>query len=101
MATIKCFDKATLKRANHLAKKRGYNRQLLPSFVKNLPEDKLFPVIFSMIHEHAEGFKVAPHIRCWIAFDAQGNRGFVDCDAKIFNKLQTFEVPDKEKNSND
>lgn len=95
MATIKCFDKATLKRANHIAKKRNYNRQLLPSFVKALPEDRWFPVIFSMIHEHAEGVKVDPHIRCWIVFDDKGNRGFVDCDMSIFNNLKTFEVPDE------
>jgi hypothetical protein len=95
MATIKCFDKATLKRASHIAKKRKYNRNVLPSFLKSLPEDKWFPVVFSMMHEHAQGQQVAAHIRCWVEYDTMGNRFFIDCDMNIYKNLQSFEVPDK------
>lgn len=95
--TMKCFTKATIMQANKIAVKRNYNRQLENKFLKSLPDDKLFPAFFTMIHEHAAGVKVDPHVRCWVAFDEHGTKAFIDCDMDFFNNLYTVEVPEKEK----
>lgn len=95
MSTIKCFNKETLRKANKIAAKRKYNRQLQDKFVSSLPDDKWFPAFFTMLHEHAQGEKVDTHVRCWIAFDAEGTKAFIDCDMKLYNSLQEFEVPDQ------
>lgn len=96
MATVKCFNKTTIIKANKLAIKRNYNRQLEPSFLKSLPDDQLFPAFFTMIHEHADGVRVDPHVRCWVAFDAKGTRAFIDCDMNLYNSLYKAFIPDKE-----
>lgn len=94
--TIKCFTKATLMQANRIAERRGYNRQLDYNFLKSLPDDKFYPAFFTMIHEHAQGKSVEPHVRCWVAFDENGTRGFIDCDMKLYSNLDSVEIPDKE-----
>lgn len=96
MASIKCFTKASLQEANKIAAKRNYNRQIDEKFLNLLPDDLVFPVVFTMIHEHAAGYRVDPHIRCWVQLDSEGTRVFIDCDTKIYNGLQSFEAPDKE-----
>ncbi len=97
---MKCFTKETAIKANNLAIKRNYNRQMEPSFLKKLPEDKLFPAFFTMIHEHAQGARVDPHIRCWIAFDAEGTKGWIDVDMKLYNSLIEVEIPQEDEVSN-
>lgn len=92
---VKCFTKATLIQANKIAARRNYNRQLEPKFVNGLPDDKLFPAFFTMIHEHAQGKKVDPHVRCWVAFDEKGTTAFIDCDMTLYNNLYSVDVPEK------
>lgn len=94
--TIKCFTKATIMQANRIAERRSYNRQLDYQFLKSLPDDKLFPAFFTMIHEHAQGKKVDPHVRCWVAFDEKGTKAFIDCDMKLYQNLYSVEVPKEE-----
>lgn len=93
--TMKCFTKATIMQANRIAVSRKYNRQLENKFLKSLPDDKLFPAFFTMIHEHAQGKRVEPHVRCWVAFDAEGTKAFIDCDMKLYNNLYTVSVDEK------
>lgn len=100
MANVKCFTKATIMQANRIAVRRNYNRQIENKFLKSLPSDKLFPVVFSMIHEHAVGVKVDPHVRCWVMFDENGTKAFIDCDMNLYNNLYSVEVPDKEDAAN-
>ena len=95
MSTMKCFTKAEIIKANRLAIKRNYNRQIEPGFLNNLPEDKVFPAFFVMPHEHAAGVRVPMHYRCWVAFDDKGTSLFIDCDAKLFNSLIEITVPDR------
>lgn len=95
MGIVKCFNKETIKKANRIAVKRNYNRQLENKFLNSLPENTWFPAFFTMIHEHASGVKVDPHVRCWVAFDAEGTKAFIDCDMKLYNSLQEFEVPEE------
>lgn len=92
--TMKCFTKKTILEANRLAQLRNYNRQLDPSFVKNLRDDVFFPAFFVMPHEHAAGVKVDMHYRCWVSFDRE-TKAFIDCDARLFNSLVEIEVPEK------
>lgn len=95
MSSMKCFTKGTLREANKIAARRKYNRQLDEKFIESLPDDKLFPAFFVMPHEHAAGIKVEMHYRCWVAFDAEGSKGFIDCDARLFNSLIEVTVPDR------
>lgn len=90
---VNCFDKATLEKAVKLAIRRKYNRCPSKDFVKSLPSGQWFPVVFTMIHEHAQGEKVAPHIRCWVQYNEEGGRFFIDCDSKLFDSLPRFMVP--------
>lgn len=96
MSTVRCFTKESIAAANKLAVKRSYNRQLDNKFVNSLPDDKWLPVVFTMIHEHANGYKVDPHVRCWVEYDEKGSRFFIDCDMDIYNSLKKFDVPEKE-----
>lgn len=85
---IPFFTKQELLKANLLAIRRGYNRILDPEMIKELPDDFIFPVSFSMVHEHAAGESVAPHMRCIIitGFDCKGK--FIDCDMEIFKQIK-------------
>ena len=99
MASIKLFNKKTLQKANEIAAKRNYNRQIDDKFLNLLPDDLVFPVVFTMIHEHAQGYRVDPHIRCWVELDSEGNRVFIDCDTKLYKSLPSVEVPEKKEDS--
>ena len=52
--------------------------------------------MFSMIHEHAGGDKVDPHVRCHICLSEDGVTAFLDCDFEIFNSLGKFQSKTKE-----
>lgn len=93
--TVKCFKKSTIIQANKIAAKRNYNRQLDKKFVDSLDDDMWFPIVMTLMHEHAQGKKVDPHIRCWVVFDEIGNRAFIDCDMDLYEALQVFDLPEK------
>lgn len=95
MRAIKCFTKESIRAANKIAKRRNYNRQLTDQFVRSLPDDKWFPIIFSMMHEHVQGKKVEPHIRCWVVFNEKDHRAFIDCDIDIYESLTSFNIPEE------
>lgn len=83
---MKYFTMEDLIFANETAVIRNYNRQLSEKIYELPPETK-FPIIFSMLHEHAALKKVAPHVRCQIVVDKLGNTAFIDCDIELFNRL--------------
>ena len=85
---IPFFTKQELLKANLLAIGRGYNRILSPELLAELPEDFIFPVSFSMIHEHAAGNSVDPHMRCIIITGHNCKGVFLDCDMSIFNQIK-------------
>lgn len=93
MRKIKCFTKESIEAANSVAGRRNYNRQLTKAFIRSLPDGKWFPVVFTMIHEHAQGNKVDPHMRCWVEYDSKGGRFFIDCDMDIYKSLSSFDFP--------
>jgi len=81
----------TLMHINSTAKKRGYNRVLEPTYFAKLPEDTEFVVNVEMIHEHAMGKKVAPHLRCRVQWQETAggciSTGFVDVPMSLAKVL--------------
>jgi hypothetical protein len=57
-------DKAALRSLNADAARRNYNRQFDPAAIEALPDDAVFVISPIMIHEHAQGKPVEPHLRC-------------------------------------
>jgi hypothetical protein len=57
-------DKAALRSLNADAVRRDYNRQLDPAAIEALPDDAVFVISPIMIHEHAQGKLIEPHLRC-------------------------------------
>ena len=98
---------ASFKQLQKIIKKgreNEYNRQLdetklKPFLIKEL--DKLnmdinevrFPMTALMIHEHAQGERVAPHIRASVYIPGTGKeRTIIDVDWNIWNKLEQAEA---------
>jgi hypothetical protein len=94
MSTIKVFDKKSLKLANNIAIKRGYNRAIVEEHINSQPEDAHWAVMFWMPHEHAAGRQVDTHIRCMLRqlFIENSPTLFVDTDASLFEMLPEIEV---------
>jgi hypothetical protein len=96
----KYFDKKYLNLTNHIARDIvKYNRSVPQEIIDALPEDKFFPVVFSMVHEHIAGKIAEPHMRCMIVVpvkignDDIMNRILVDVEMGIFDLLPEFEMP--------
>ena len=87
---MKYFTQAELIVACIIAERRGYNRQLETDKIwsDTKPTDK-FPVMFAMIHEHAEGLPVDPHMRCVISVN--GDSVQIDTDMEIYDLLNNEE----------
>ena len=84
--------KEQLREANDWAISLNYNRALEPKplekHLNSLTEDTKFPVVFTMLHEHAEGKLVEPHVRCEIVLDQTGQTALIDVDIDLFNSLE-------------
>ena len=62
-------------------------------FEKDMSLEVKFPMTALMIHEHAQGEKVAPHIRASIYIPGTGNeRTIIDVDWNSWEKLDIAEV---------
>jgi hypothetical protein len=93
MRKVTYFTKDLLIKAAKIAERRGYNRQIDVSVVqKHIADITKMPVLFSLLHEHAAGRAVDPHIRAVIATDAIGSRITLDCDFDFFESLPYVEV---------
>lgn len=57
-------DKELLRKLNQAAEANNYNRQLMPEGIDSLPEDAILAIAPILIHEHAQGVAVTPHLRC-------------------------------------
>ena len=92
------FTKGQLIAANEWAIDMGYNRALEPGPLKkhlsSFDKDTKFPVVYHMVHEHAGGAKVDPHIRCQISLGIKGPLEFIDVDFDLFNSLEQVTVPE-------
>jgi hypothetical protein len=109
MAKYKYLDKKYLNYINHLSRDIiKYNRSLQQELVDALPEDKLFPIMFTIIHEHIMGKSVEPHMRCMIAVPANAinestefgfktnsiDQVILDIEMGLFNLLPEVDLPD-------
>lgn len=98
------FTKPLLTLANNIAIKRGYNRAIQPEYIKQQKDGSLWAVVISLLHEHAAGKPVAPHMRCGIYPLTQVDENtmriektdmlFVDTDMDVFDMLP-YSVPTK------
>ena len=83
-------DKELLKKLNDRATALNYNRTLYPEAIDKLPDDEIFAVTPIMVHEHAQGKAVDPHLRCFIkSITGQTDMNFVmiDVPMKLFEAL--------------
>jgi hypothetical protein len=96
--TFPVFTKEQLIAANDWAINMEYNRALEPKPLKehlsSFDENTKFPVVYHMLHEHAGGVKVDPHIRCQISLGMKGPLEFIDVDFDLFNSLEQVTVPE-------
>ena len=99
----KYIDKHNLNLINHISRDIiKYNRSLPQELIDALPEDKFFPIVFTLLHEHIMGKPVEPHVRCMIAVptvDASGavtgsDRLLLDMEMGLFDLLPEVELPD-------
>lgn len=96
MSSYKYFDKTALVIAAKIAEARGYNRQLdVKALEAGLDDNQGYPVSFSMLHEHAAGERVDPHVRCMIVVNEDGDTVMLDTDLGLFNGLPVYEVSDE------
>lgn len=110
MAKYKYLDKHYLNLINHISRDViKYNRSLPQEIIDALPEDKFFPIVFTMMHEHIMGKQVEPHVRCIIAVPANKinespsefgfttntrDRLILDMEMGLFDLLPEVELPE-------
>lgn len=96
----KYIDKQLLKKVNHLSLHvLKYNRAIREDVIDALPDDKFFPITFSMLHEHKMGKPCDPHVRCIIATpgpDETRQQLILDMEMGIFELLPEIEVPSRD-----
>lgn len=83
-------DKEILQKLNDAATERSYNRTLYSAAIDRLPDDEIFAITPIMVHEHAQGKAVDPHLRCSIkSVTGQTDFGFVliDVPFELFDLL--------------
>lgn len=100
---MRIFNKENLTLANNFALKLGYNRALYADKLEAMPEDSLWGVTFTMLHEHKAGKPTDPHVRCMLhqlvnvgddkwRLNKDSPPLFVDVIPEIFEKLPNIET---------
>lgn len=90
---VKYFDKNTLIDAAEISVERGYNRTVDPHWLENeLDAEFVFPISFAMLHEHAQGVLVDPHMRVIAVLDGSGETVMLDVDMGIYMALPEVEL---------
>ena len=83
---IKYFDKKLLVSANKEAIRSKRNRALKTKYLEKLPEDNLFPIVFSMVHNDVE-------MRLEVLLNETGDKGYIDVPFGTFDKLPSIDMP--------
>jgi len=92
MRKIKYFTKDTLILANRQAVRTNRNRSLYEDALETLPEDVLFPLGFTMLHNDCE-----MRVEISVAEDAFGKNMasvWLDIPFDVYNALPEVEVPE-------
>ena len=97
----KYLDKHYLNMINHVSDKiLKFNRTIPQDVIDALPDNKFFPIVFTMLHEHKAGVPCEPHVRCIIAVPdnpiSNMTRLILDMDASLFEVLPEVELPNRE-----
>lgn len=99
--TYKVLDRELLSKINDSSINQfQYNRTMEPSFIAQLPENKIFPIVFTMIHEHRAGKPCEPHVRAMIAVpkigevDGLSDRIILDINSYLFDIIPEITVPE-------
>lgn len=91
--TLTVMSTAELSELNSIARERGYNRQLSDELIASLDPAGTHVVGVTLLHEHAAGVPVAPHVRahvyCKVAKTWDPVPVFIDCDQVKFAALGT------------
>ena len=92
MQNYPVFTKQQLREANNWAISMNYNRALEPEplekYLEGVDDSTKFPIVFTMLHEHAAGVSVDPHMRCQVVMNANGETAFIDTDLDLYNNLE-------------
>ena len=95
----KYIDKRYLKLVNHLSwHVLNYNRVIREETIDALPDDKFFPITFTLLHEHKAGKPCEPHVRCIIATpgpNGERQQLILDMEMGIYDLLPEIELPNR------
>ena len=101
----KYADKNMLHMANAVARDvMKFNRCVDQSVIDALPDDKFFPIIFTLLHEHRAGQPCEPHVRCMFATPLtmglptiHGRETIlIDVAMNIYDVLPEVELPEEQ-----
>jgi hypothetical protein len=95
---FKYIDKHNLNLINHVSRDIiKYNRSLPQELIDALPDDKCFPIVFTLVHEHIMGKAVEPHMRCMIVVPVGESRDRVllDMEMGMYDLLPEVDLPDE------
>lgn len=92
----KYINKHILNMANHIARDvLKYNRCVYQEAIDALPDDKFFPIVFAMVHEHKAGKPTEPHMRCIFAVPTDAQRLIIDVEMGVYDMLPEVELPEE------
>jgi hypothetical protein len=82
--TARYVDKTLLRKLGEEAGRRNYNRQLNMDAFDVIEDDEIFAISPIMIHEHAAGKPVEPHLRCSVrSVNAKRDLGWLMLDVPM------------------
>jgi hypothetical protein len=93
---IKYATRAQLIKINNRAIAKNYNRAVKPEFLQTLPEFLRYPVTLTLLHEHAQGQPVAPHMRCRFTIGDENLKNIdaimIDVEMDLYDMLPEIET---------
>lgn len=97
-ADVRQIDTKQLRRLQEAATELNYNRRLPDEMMEQLDPDGQHLLMPVLIHEHAAGVAVEPHMRCEILFKLKAAhgpaRGMIDITFEELEKLPRLDIED-------
>lgn len=72
MTEVKYLTRKMLLRVASEGDRMEFNRQIEPSILPRITNERM-PAVFFMKHEHIDGVRVKPHVRCRVHFRIKGD----------------------------
>jgi len=96
----KIMDSAELLFINNRSARKGYNATLSSDGLDAIDPDGIHVITMTMIHEHAGGAKVEPHVRAMVLLKVKDSDvprlGRLDMTFEWFNSLREVTVTDEQ-----